>query len=68
MAFRKTPLSHRYAHTLRFGFSVSSERSLVTNISTVLRSIHNRQSDRSRNRRSVWSAFTVFDSSSKTAG
>jgi outer membrane receptor protein involved in Fe transport len=25
-----------YAHTLRFGFSVSAERSLVTNISTVL--------------------------------
>jgi len=32
---------------LRFGFSVSSERSLVTNISPYAGRSHNRQSDRS---------------------
>ena len=36
-AFRKIPPgASAYAHTLRFGFSVSAERSLVNNISTVL--------------------------------
>src|SRR5882672_4977309 len=40
-----------YAHTLRFGFSVSAERSLVTNISTVL---------------PFDAPATIFDSSSKT--
>jgi outer membrane receptor protein involved in Fe transport len=56
-----------YAHTLRFGFSVSSERSLVTSISNVLPvdPTTGNQTD------PVTGApfgppFTVFDSSSKT--
>ncbi|HXQ08370.1 MAG TPA: TonB-dependent receptor, partial [Bradyrhizobium sp.] len=56
-----------YAHTLRFGFSVSAERSLVTNISTVLPldPATGNQTD------PVTGApfgppFTVFDSNSKT--
>ena len=56
-----------YSHTLRFGFSVSAERSLVTNISTVLPvdPATGNQTD------PVTGApfgppFTVFDSSSKT--
>jgi outer membrane receptor protein involved in Fe transport len=54
-----------YAHTLRFGFSVSAERSLVTNISTVL------PVDPTTGNQTVAGApfgppFTVFDSSSKT--
>jgi outer membrane receptor protein involved in Fe transport len=47
-----------YAHTLRFGFSVSAERSLVTNISTVL------PVDDMGNPFDAPS--TIFDSSSKT--
>jgi outer membrane receptor protein involved in Fe transport len=47
-----------YAHTLRFGFSVSGERSLVNNISTVL------PVDDMGN--AVDAPFSVFDSSSKT--
>ena len=52
-----------YAHTLRFGFSVSAERSLVTNISTVLPldPATGNQLDPA-----VSPPFTVFDSSSKT--
>jgi outer membrane receptor protein involved in Fe transport len=56
-----------YAHTLRFGFSASAERSLVTNISTVLPvdPATGNQTD------PVTGApfgppFTVFDSNSKT--
>jgi outer membrane receptor protein involved in Fe transport len=51
-----------YAHTLRFGFSVSAERSLVTSISTVL------PLDPTTGNQSDPAAppFTVFDSSSKT--
>jgi outer membrane receptor protein involved in Fe transport len=48
-----------YAHTLRFGFSVSAERSLVTNISTVLPVDPGTGIP-------VDAPFTVFDSSSKT--
>lgn len=47
-----------FAHTLRFGFSVSAERSLVTNISTVL------PLDAAGN--SFDAPFSIFDSSSKT--
>jgi outer membrane receptor protein involved in Fe transport len=47
-----------FAHTLRFGFSVSAERSLVTNISTVL------PLDGMGN--PVDAPFPIFDSSSKT--
>jgi outer membrane receptor protein involved in Fe transport len=47
-----------YAHTLRFGFSVSAERSLVTNISTVL------PVDDMGN--AIDAPFSIFDSSSKT--
>jgi len=47
-----------YAHTLRFGFSVSAERSLVTNISTVL------PVDDMGN--PIDAPFSIFDSSSKT--
>jgi outer membrane receptor protein involved in Fe transport len=48
-----------YAHTLRFGFSVSAERSLVTSISTVLPvdPISGNPID---------APFSIFDSSSKT--
>jgi outer membrane receptor protein involved in Fe transport len=48
-----------YAHTLRFGFSVSAERSLVNNISTVLP-----VDPVSGN--PVDAPFSVFDSSAKT--
>ena len=51
-----------YAHTLRFGFSVSAERSLVTNISTVLPLGR----DPTRSHRRFDAPFSVFDSSSKT--
>src|SRR5882757_6666324 len=47
-----------YAHTLRFGFSVSAERSLVTNISTVL------PLDGAGN--PFDAPASIFDSSSKT--
>jgi outer membrane receptor protein involved in Fe transport len=51
-----------YAHTLRFGFSVSAERSLVTGISTVLPvDAAGNQLDPTTN-----PPLTVFDSSSKT--
>jgi len=55
-----------YAHTLRFGFSVSAERSLVTNISTVLPvdPATGNQVDAAGN--PFGPPFTVFDSSSKT--
>jgi outer membrane receptor protein involved in Fe transport len=54
-----------YAHTLRFGFSASAERSLVTNISTVLPvDAAGNQVDAMGN--PVGPPFTVFDSSSKT--
>jgi outer membrane receptor protein involved in Fe transport len=48
-----------YAHTLRFGFSASAERSLVTSISTVL------PVDPVTGN-SIDAPLTVFDSSSKT--
>src|SRR6202047_4169263 len=48
-----------YAHTLRFGFSVSTERALVTNISTVL------PLDPATGN-TLDSPSTVFDASSKT--
>src|ERR1700675_4933257 len=48
-----------YAHTLRFGFSASAERSLVTNISTLLP-----VDPASGN--PIDAPFTIFDSSSKT--
>jgi outer membrane receptor protein involved in Fe transport len=47
-----------YAHTLRFGFSVSAERSLVNNASTVL------PVDDMGN--AIDAPFSIFDSSSKT--
>jgi outer membrane receptor protein involved in Fe transport len=47
-----------FAHTLRFGFSVSAERSLVTNISSVL------PVDGTGN--PIDAPFSIFDSSSKT--
>jgi outer membrane receptor protein involved in Fe transport len=47
-----------FAHTLRFGFSVSGERSLVNNISTVL------PVDGLGN--AVDAPFSIFDSSAKT--
>jgi outer membrane receptor protein involved in Fe transport len=55
-----------YAHTLRFGFSASAERSLVTNISTVLPvdPATGNQVDAAGN--PFGPPFTVFDSSSKT--
>jgi outer membrane receptor protein involved in Fe transport len=56
-----------YAHTLRFGFNVSAERSLVTNISSVL------PADASGNQATdpvtgnpIDTPSAVFDSSSKT--
>jgi outer membrane receptor protein involved in Fe transport len=48
-----------YAHTLRFGFSASAERSLITNISTLLP-----VDPASGN--PIDAPFTIFDSSSKT--
>jgi outer membrane receptor protein involved in Fe transport len=56
-----------YAHTLRFGFSVSAERSLVTSISTVLPvdpTTGNQVDPATGN--PFGPPFTVFDSSSKT--
>ncbi len=54
-----------YAHTLRFGFTVSAERSLVTSISTVLPvDADGNQVDINGN--PIGPPFTVFDSSSKT--
>ena len=55
-----------YAHALRFGFSVSAERSLVTNISTVLPvdPATGNQVDAAGN--PFGPPFTVFDSSPKT--
>ncbi len=47
-----------YAHTLRFGFSVSAERSLVNNTSTVL-PVDDTGAP-------IDAPFTVFDSSAKT--
>jgi outer membrane receptor protein involved in Fe transport len=56
-----------FAHTLRFGFSVSAERSLVTNISTVLPvdPVTGNQVDPITGN-PFGPPFTVFDSSSKT--
>ncbi|HEX9588206.1 MAG TPA: TonB-dependent receptor, partial [Bradyrhizobium sp.] len=51
-----------YAHTLRFGFSVSAERSLVTNISTVLPLADPANPAAG----TIDAPSTVFDSSSKT--
>ena len=51
-----------YAHTLRFGFSASAERSLVTNISTVLPLAD----PTNLNGGTIDAPFNVFDSSSKT--
>jgi outer membrane receptor protein involved in Fe transport len=51
-----------YAHTLRFGFSVSAERSLVTSISTVLPLAD--PTDPTAG--TIDAPFTVFDSSAKT--
>ncbi|MGZ5873715.1 MAG: TonB-dependent receptor [Bradyrhizobium sp.] len=55
-----------YAHTLRFGFSVSAERSLVTNISQVLPvdPATGNQVDAVGN--PFGPPFNIFDSSSKT--
>ena len=56
-----------YAHTLRFGFAVSAERSLVNNISTVLPvdpATGNQVDPATGN--PFGPPFTVFDSSSKT--
>jgi outer membrane receptor protein involved in Fe transport len=56
-----------FAHTLRFGFSVSAERSLVNNISTVLPvdpATGNQVDPTTGN--PFGPPFTVFDSSSKT--
>src|ERR1700694_3884702 len=51
-----------YAHTLRFGFSVSAERSLVTNISTVLPLADPADPGAG----TIDAPFSIFDSSSKT--
>ena len=51
-----------FAHTLRFGFSVSAERSLVNNISTVLPLAD--PTDPTAG--TIDAPFSVFDSSSKT--
>ena len=51
-----------YAHTLRFGFSVSAERSLVTSISTVL----GLADPTDPTAGTIDTPSTVFDSSSKT--
>jgi outer membrane receptor protein involved in Fe transport len=51
-----------YAHTLRFGFSVSAERSLVTNISTVLPLAD--PADPAAG--TIDAPFSIFDSSAKT--
>ena len=56
-----------YSHTLRFGFSASTERSLVTNISSVLPvdPVTGNQTDPITGA-PFGPTFTVFDSSSKT--
>jgi outer membrane receptor protein involved in Fe transport len=51
-----------YAHTLRFGFSVSAERSLVTNISTVLPLVDPADPGAG----TIDAPFSIFDSSAKT--
>jgi outer membrane receptor protein involved in Fe transport len=51
-----------FAHTLRFGFSVSGERSLVNNISTVLPLVD--PTDPTQG--TIDAPFSVFDSSAKT--
>ena len=51
-----------FAHTLRFGFSVSGERSLVNNISTVLPLADPNDPTAG----TIDAPFSVFDSSSKT--
>src|SRR5258708_2808534 len=51
-----------YAHTLRFGFSVSAERSLVTSISTVL----GLADPTDPTAGTIDAPSTIFDSSSKT--
>jgi outer membrane receptor protein involved in Fe transport len=51
-----------FAHTIRFGFSVSAERSLVNNISTVLPLVD--PADPTQG--TIDAPFSVFDSSSKT--
>ena len=51
-----------YAHTLRFGFSASAERSLVTSISTVLPLVDPADPGAG----TIDAPLTVFDSNSKT--
>jgi outer membrane receptor protein involved in Fe transport len=51
-----------YSHTLRFGFSMSAERSLVNNASTVLPLVDS--SDPTAG--TIDAPFSIFDSSSKT--
>ncbi|SHL76769.1 Outer membrane receptor proteins, mostly Fe transport [Bradyrhizobium lablabi] len=51
-----------YAHTLRYGFSVSAERSLVTNISTVLPLVDPADPGQG----TIDAPFPILDSSSKT--
>jgi outer membrane receptor protein involved in Fe transport len=55
-----------YAHTLRFGFSVSAERSLVNNISSVLPLDPNTGGQALDMNGNPLPPFSVFDSSSKT--
>jgi outer membrane receptor protein involved in Fe transport len=55
-----------FAHTLRFGVSVSAERSLVTNISSVLQVDPTTGSQAlDQNSNPIDTPFTVFDSSSR---
>ena len=51
-----------FAHTLRFGFSISAERSLVNNVSTVLPLVD--PTDPTQG--TIDAPFSIFDSSSKT--
>src|SRR6202011_1944118 len=51
-----------YAHTLRFGFSMSAERSLVNNASTVLPLVDSTDPTAG----TIDAPFSIFDSSSKT--
>ena len=51
-----------YAHTLRFGFSVSGERSLVNNASTVLPLVDPTNPSAG----TIDAPFSIFDSSAKT--
>jgi outer membrane receptor protein involved in Fe transport len=55
-----------FAHTLRFGFSVSAERTLVNNFSTVLPVDANGNQVDPNTGNPIGSPFTVFDSNSKT--